>query len=33
MRFWDSKSHMSKAEWRAACQRIQHRIDNAGKAE
>jgi hypothetical protein len=29
MGFWDSKTHMSKAEWRAACQRIQHRIDKA----
>ena len=29
MGFWDKGTHMSKAEWRAACLRIQHRIDNA----
>jgi hypothetical protein len=26
MNFWDSRTHMSKAEWRAACLRIQRRI-------
>jgi hypothetical protein len=29
MNFWDSGSHMSKAEWRAACLRIQRRIGAA----
>jgi hypothetical protein len=29
MGFWDKGTHMSKAEWRAACLRIQHRIDGA----
>ena len=28
MGFWDSATHMSKREWRAACQRVQHRLDN-----
>jgi hypothetical protein len=28
MGFWDSATHMSKTEWRAACQRVQHRLDN-----
>jgi hypothetical protein len=28
MRFWDAATHMSKQEWRAACQRVQHRLDN-----
>ena len=27
MNFWDRGSHMSKAEWRAACLRIEHRIE------
>jgi hypothetical protein len=26
MNFWDSGTHMSKAEWRTACLRIQRRI-------
>jgi hypothetical protein len=26
MNFWDSGTHMSKAEWRTACQRVQRRI-------
>jgi hypothetical protein len=29
MRFWDRATHMSKVEWRAACQRSQHRLDAA----
>jgi hypothetical protein len=29
MNFWDSGTHMSKAEWRAACLRIQRRIGSA----
>src|SRR5262249_39911109 len=29
IRFWDSGSHMSKAEWRAACLRIQRKIGEA----
>ncbi len=28
MGFWDSGTHMSKAEWKAACVRIQNRLDN-----
>jgi hypothetical protein len=28
MGFWESATHMSKQEWRAACQRVQHRLDN-----
>jgi hypothetical protein len=28
MGFWDAATHMSKQEWRAACERIQHRLDN-----
>jgi len=30
MRFWDRDTHMSKGEWRAACLRIQRRIETAG---
>ena len=29
MNFWDSGTHMSKAQWRAACLRIQRRIGSA----
>jgi len=29
MNFWDSGTHMSKLEWRAACLRIQRRIGSA----
>ena len=28
MRFWDRGTHMSKSEWRGACQRSAHRLDN-----
>jgi hypothetical protein len=28
MTFWDRETHMSRGEWRAACQRSQHRLDN-----
>jgi hypothetical protein len=28
MGFWDSATHMTKAEWRAACQRSLTRLDN-----
>src|SRR5262249_38081274 len=28
MRFWDARTHMSKAEWRAACTRIETRLAN-----
>ena len=28
MRFWDQGTHMSKSEWRTACQRSAHRLDN-----
>ena len=27
MSFWDSETHMTKAEWRAACTRTQHRLE------
>jgi hypothetical protein len=26
--FWDPGTHMTKAEWRAACTRTQHRLDD-----
>jgi len=29
MRFWDRDTHMSKTEWRAACQRSERRIETA----
>ena len=25
---WDAQTHMSKAEWRAACKRVQNRLEN-----
>ena len=28
MGFWDAGTHMSKQEWKAACRRVQHRLDN-----
>jgi hypothetical protein len=28
MSFWDRATHMTKSEWRAACLRSQHRLDN-----
>ena len=28
MGFWDRGTHMTKSEWRAACQRSAHRLDN-----
>jgi hypothetical protein len=28
VKFWDRESHMTKSEWRAACQRSQRRLDN-----
>jgi hypothetical protein len=28
MGFWDRDTRMSKSEWRAACQRSAHRLDN-----
>jgi hypothetical protein len=28
MSFWDRATHMTKGEWRAACQRSQYRLDN-----
>jgi hypothetical protein len=28
MDFWDSATHMTKAEWKAACQRSTHRLEN-----
>jgi hypothetical protein len=28
MGFWDAQTHMSKAEWRAACARIETRLAN-----
>jgi hypothetical protein len=28
MSFWDRGTHMTKSEWRAACQRSIHRLDN-----
>ena len=28
IKFWDRGSHMTKSEWRAACARSQHRLDN-----
>jgi hypothetical protein len=28
MAFWDRETHMSKSEWRGACQRSAHRLDN-----
>src|SRR5262249_56644872 len=28
MGFWDRGTHMTKNEWRAACQRSIHRLDN-----
>jgi hypothetical protein len=28
MKFWDRETHMTKSEWRAACERSQHRLDN-----
>jgi hypothetical protein len=27
VRFWDAATHMTKSEWRAACERSQHRLD------
>jgi len=27
MEFWDSATHMTKAEWKAACERSVHRLD------
>jgi hypothetical protein len=26
--FWDRETHMSKAEWKASCQRSIHRLEN-----
>jgi hypothetical protein len=31
MHFWDRETHMSKVEWRAACQRSLHRLDDVTK--
>jgi hypothetical protein len=28
MGFWDRETHMSKNEWRGACQRSARRLDN-----
>jgi hypothetical protein len=28
MGFWDRGTHMTKSEWRAACQRSIHHLDN-----
>jgi hypothetical protein len=28
MRYWDAGTHMNKTEWRASCERSQHRLDN-----
>jgi hypothetical protein len=28
MGFWDRETHMSKSEWRGACERSAHRLDN-----
>ena len=28
MGLWDARTHMSKAEWRAACTRIENRLAN-----
>ena len=28
LKFWDRGTHMTKSEWRAACARSQHRLDN-----
>jgi hypothetical protein len=28
MAYWDRDTHMSKSEWRGACQRSAHRLDN-----
>lgn len=28
MKFWDRDTHMSKSEWRGACERSAHRLDN-----
>jgi hypothetical protein len=28
MGFWDRGTHMTKGEWRAACQQSMHRLDN-----
>jgi hypothetical protein len=31
MGFWDRATHMTKSEWRAACQRTLHRLDDVAK--
>jgi hypothetical protein len=28
IKFWDRGTHMTKSEWRTACARSQHRLDN-----
>ena len=28
MAYWDRDTHMTKSEWRTACQRSQQRLDN-----
>ena len=28
MRLWDAATHMTKAQWRVACKRVQNRLDN-----
>jgi hypothetical protein len=31
MRLWDSATHMSKADWRRTCRRVQGRLDQVTK--
>jgi hypothetical protein len=31
MGFWEPATHMSKAEWKAACVRSMHRLDDASR--
>jgi hypothetical protein len=33
MGFWDAGTHMSKREWRTACQRVQNRLEDLSKSQ
>ena len=33
LEFWDSATHMTKAEWKAACERSVHRLETIGGAK
>jgi len=28
MKLWDAKTHMTQGQWRAACARVQNRLNN-----